>query len=276
MTETFPFFVHGFFYFALGVSVGSLLNVVIDRSVRNESLFGRSYCDHCRKVLSWFELVPIFSFLFLKGKSRCCQKKLSFQYLIVETVTGLAFVFIYFWAKSLVQMLVLFGLVSLLIVIFVGDLKYQALSDYVIFSFFAFSFSYRFYLFFSEFWERELNLSADFFLRFLAEVSLYFLDGLIVCLPIFLIYFLSKERAMGQGDVYLSFAIGLLFGWRSGLIALYLAVVFGGLVGLILMLTGRARLKTKIAFGPFLVFGSFVMLFFQEKVYDFFKGIYQF
>ena len=82
-----------FIIFLLGLAVGSFLNVLINRLPREESVVkGRSYCDHCKKKLVWYDLIPLFSFIFLKGKCGYCHSPISFYYPIVELMTGVMFV----------------------------------------------------------------------------------------------------------------------------------------------------------------------------------------
>ena len=83
------------FVFVIGIAIGSFLNVLIDRLPKGEAITGRSHCDYCRKKILWYDLIPVFSFLILHGKTRCCNKKLSIQYPIVEMVTGVSFFLIY-------------------------------------------------------------------------------------------------------------------------------------------------------------------------------------
>ena len=113
------------FLFFLGTIIGSFLNVLIDRLPREESIMGRSHCDHCKKTLSPIDLIPVLSFLFLKGKCRYCGKKLSLQYPGIEILTGVLFVLIYNF-KFLISN---YAIVSCLIVIFFIDLKKQIIPD---------------------------------------------------------------------------------------------------------------------------------------------------
>jgi len=256
--------------FILGVSVGSFLNVLIDRLPKGEAITGRSQCDFCRKKLRWYDLIPVLSFILLKGKCRYCKKKLSSQYPLVELLTGISFMLIsnfkfqisnqfqIFNFQSL-NLIVLWGVVSCLIVIFFSDLKYHLISDYVLLAFSVFSFFYHF----------SNNITIQ-------QYSNLFISGLIVALPIFLIYYLSRERAMGLGDVYLSAIIGFLLGWKTGFLALYIAFVTGAIFGLILILLRKKKLKSRIPFGPFLVIGTVIMLFFQDKVWLLISNIYRF
>ncbi|MCJ7826489.1 prepilin peptidase, partial [Patescibacteria group bacterium] len=123
--------------FVLGLCVGSFLNVLVERLPRNESvLFGRSHCDHCKHKLLWYELIPLVSFFIQKGKSRCCHKRLSCQYPLVELITGIGFVLLFRLLPSalnlhsinffsIVLLTSYFVLLSSFIVIFVTDFKYE-------------------------------------------------------------------------------------------------------------------------------------------------------
>lgn len=259
-------FVSSLIAFVFGASIGSFLNVLIDRLPSGESINGRSHCDFCGKKIAWYDLFPIISFIFLKAKSRCCKKKLSFQYPLIEIVTGLVFIFITnkFTAVDLrhaVIFLSFLGIASSLIVVFVSDLKYHLISDYILISLFIFSLP-----------AILLNSKGDLLSLFAYSIA----SGLIVSFPIWLIYFISKERAMGLGDVYLAAIMGFLLGWEKGLLALYVAFITGAIFGLILIAIKNKKLKSKVAFGPFLVIGTITMLFWGDKLLEAVRKIYGF
>ena len=247
-----------FFIFLLGASIGSFLNVLIDRLPQDRKITGRSVCDYCHHQLSWYDLIPILSFFLLKGRCRYCRKKLSFQYPLVEFLTGVFFVFI-FKDSPFSRTVLLWGIASCFIVIFFSDAKYHLISDYILWSLFGFSFFLKLFYHSTEILKQIQN---DIF------------SSLIVAFPIWLIYFLSKEGAMGLGDVYLAAILGFLLGWQKGFLTLYLAFALGGIIGLFLILFGRKKLKSKIAFGPFLVIGALVMLFWGEEILRFVFGFY--
>lgn len=268
-----------FIIFIFGLSVGSFLNVVIDRLIKNQSLLGRSRCDYCWRKIAWYDLIPVLSFFLLKGKSRCCHKKISWQYTIVELLTGISFFLIFnfqfsiFNEFSIYQFLKLFfllGVISCLIVIFFSDAKYHLISDYVLWSFFGFSFIYKIVVVISA----KNGVLFEILKQVQNDIFFSFLSGLIVCLPIFLIYYLSKEKAMGLGDVYLTFIIGFLLGWKAGFLALYIGVLVGGLTSLFLIIFKKSKLKSKIAFGPFLVIGILIMIFWQKEILTLVKNIF--
>jgi prepilin signal peptidase PulO-like enzyme (type II secretory pathway) len=254
--------------FIIGASIGSFLNVLIDRLPKNQSILGRSHCDHCHKKIAWYDLIPVLSFFILGGKTRCCRKKLSWQYPAIEFVTGFIFLMVFkdgpYLGSFLIRSVLISGIMSCLIVIFVSDLKYHLISDYIQVAFFIFSVLLK------------IVIPAQAGIQILYQFGNDILSGLVVALPIFLIYFLSRERAMGLGDVFLAANIGFLLGWQSGFLALYIAFVTGAVVGIVLLILKRKKIKSKIAFGPFIVIGTVIMLFWGEKIMEMIKRIYGF
>lgn len=242
--------------FIIGASIGSFLNVLIDRLPNGKPITGRSRCDHCEKKLSLMDLIPILSFVFLRGRSRCCKKKLSWQYPLVEALTGLFFVFVYFQGQNLLDSVLIMGIMSCLIVIFFSDLKYHLISDYILIAFGVFT--------------------AIFQLQHFFQYPFFLFSSIIVALPIFLIYYISHERAMGLGDVYLSVIIGFLLGWKEGFLALYIAFITGAIFGLTLIILKKKKIKSRIPFGPFLVIGTVMMLFWRETIFAIINKIYGF
>ncbi|MEK7634007.1 MAG: prepilin peptidase [Patescibacteria group bacterium] len=252
-------------FFIFGASIGSFLNVLINRLPKDESINGRSHCDYCKKKIAWYDLIPILSFFILGGKTKCCGKKLSFQYPVIELVTGLIFVVIFkdgpYLGPSLIRSVLILSILSSLIVIFVSDLKYHLISDYILLALFIFSLLLKFVI------PAQAGIQT---------LGFDVLSGLIVMFPIFLIYYVSRERAMGLGDVYLSAIIGFLLGWQAGFLALYIAFVTGAIFGLIVILFNNKKLKNKIAFGPFLAIGTVIMLFWGERILEMIRKIYGF
>ncbi len=233
-------FLIGFFVFILGTALGSFLNVVVDRVIHNEGLGGRSHCDYCKKTLTWYDLIPIASFLLLKGKCRRCHKKLSIQYPLVELATGL--LYLGTWIVAPPQLLILYwGIVSCAWIIVLSDLRYKLISDYMQVSLFIF-------ILIGKIIDRAslFSLAGDVF------------AGLMVLLPIGLIYVVTNERAMGLGDVILAGIIGFSLGIGNGLMALYIAFLIGAIVGVILLVGKKKGMKSAVPFGPFLIMGMLV------------------
>ena len=201
----------GFLFFVLGAVVGSFLNVVILRYGTGRGFFGRSACFSCWRKLSWFELAPIFSFLFLRGRCRHCDSRVSWQYPLVEFLAGIIFLAT-FWKfpdvlasgalrlALILSFLYYLAVFSLLIVIAVYDLRHKIIPDGPVY---AFACTALIFLFLT-------HPPIEFF-RSPAVFDL--LAGPLAALPFFFLWFFSGGRWMGLGDAKL--ALGL--GWFLGL-----------------------------------------------------------
>lgn len=221
--------------FIIGLCVGSLLNVLIDRLPKGESIWiDRSRCDHCKKKLRWYELIPLLSFLMQSGRCRRCHKKFSLQYPLVELTTGLGFVHFYAQGPALSLMLI-FGS---LLVIFVADLKYMIIPDSMVVVGVIGAIG--------GIWSRGAGIGEN------------AMAGVGAALFFLVLFLITRGRGMGFGDVKLAFLLGLWLGYPKIVVGLYAAFLTGALVGVILILKGNKSLKSKIAFGPFLVLGATV------------------
>lgn len=259
------------FLFIFGTAIGSFLNVVIDRLVNEESIMGRSHCDYCKHKLGVLDLIPILSFFLIGKKCRYCKKKLSWYYPVIEFVTGVMFLIIWIYlpqsllgeglrklptALFMIRFIYL-GIISALIVVFFSDLKYHIIPDQVQ----VFMFAASLFL---------LPLYGSILRVFIERV----IAALLVMGPIYFLYWVTRGRGMGFGDVKFAFIIGFMFGIKAGLLVLYFAFISGAVIGIILMLLQKRGLKSKIAFGPFLVIGILVMLFWRDTIFEFVKRIY--
>jgi len=252
-----------FFIFLLGLAVGSFLNCLIFRLEKGEGfLLGRSYCPKCQHQLNWLDLIPLFSFLLLKGKCRYCRQKISWQYPLVELATGILFLSpLIYWAERpiIFQELFFYWVIfSFAIVIFVYDLKHYIIPDKVIYLaiVIALIFNFQFLIL------RELS-TFKFSLLSALGASLFFLIVVLV----------SRGEWMGEGDVKLAFLMGLLLGFPNILVALFFAFLIGAIVGIGLVISGKKTLKSEVPFGPFLVTGTFIALFWGERIVEWYWGL---
>lgn len=239
-------------YIALiGLCMGSFLNVLADRLSQQVSIRGRSKCDHCGRTLSWKDLVPIGSFLISLGRCRSCRAKLSWQYPLSELLTAVSYMAAWYFTPfpGIANHVLTLILVSILIVIFLADLRYQIIPDEMQIGGFLVSLAF---------------LMVRHMFTFSHLVGLV-LDGVLGMLPILLIYAATRGRGMGFGDVKWAFVMGCLLGVPNVFIALYIAFVLGGVIGVLLLLSRRAGMKQKIAFGPFLLVGTVVVFFGQHS-----------
>lgn len=244
---------------ALGLSIGSFLNVLIDRSAKNESvIMGRSYCDHCHHSLFWYDLIPVLSFIFLRRKCRYCKSIISWQYPLVELATSLLFIFTLFVVRfdptKLYKFLFHLALFSGLLVIFVADLKYRIIPDNILIFLFIVTLIYQILYF------PELLLNS-------------FIAGIIMFIFFLLLVVVTSGRGMGMGDVKYSFFMGFLLGYPKISIAFYLSFLTGALLSLILVLIGRKSMKSTIAFGPFMVVATFISYIYGSQLWIVFRRL---
>ncbi len=255
------------FIFFLGASVGSFLNVLIYRFHQRKNIFGRSFCPHCQHQLYWFDLIPIFSFFILRGRCRHCRQKISWQYPIVEMTAGLLFLFSFVRLSSQFSIfnfsaqggsasggqfsITLFRdwiFISVMIFVFVYDLKYMLIEDAVVIP----------------------AMVAVFFLSLLAGQSLFtiIVGALMSWLFFWLQYYLTKKRGLGEGDLRLGILMGIMFGWPNVLVVILISYIIGGSICLILIMIGKKKLFSEIPLGPFLALGSLITMFFGSRIVD--------
>ena len=268
-----------FFVFLFGLTIGSFLNCVIYRLEKKQSaLKGRSYCPHCKHQLKWYDLIPVLSFVILKGRCRYCHKKISWQYPLVEISTALIFLLIFnefsiFNFQNLINILFLFAITSFLIIIFVYDLKHYIIPDRVVFSGIAIVFVYKLIeiLAFRN-WDliRNYELEIRNFQPLLYSLGVAFLASMFFLT----IVLATKGRGMGIGDVKLGFLMGLFLGWPNIFVALFFAFFIGAIIGIGLILVQKKTLKSEIPFGPFLITGTFIALFWGKELIDWYFNIF--
>jgi len=210
--------------FVFGLVVGSFISAFTYRYPRKiQFLTGRSFCPKCKKTISWFDNIPVLSFILLGGWCRKCKKPISRRYPLIELAGGIGFLLIGFNLPWL-------AIYCVLLAIFVIDFEKQIIPD-------------------------ELIFWGMFFALFLTPDSLAgaLLAGFLSATILLLIHLITRGRGMGLGDVKFAVLGGMIVGLKLSLAWLFLAFLTGGIVGVILILGGKKKLKDKIAFGPFLV-----------------------
>lgn len=254
--------------------VGSFLNVVIYRYNTGKSAFsGRSFCFSCGKELRWHELIPLFSFIFLHGKCLKCGSKISWQYPIVELLTGLIFLAVFSLGFSWLWTFYYLAIMSLFVVIGVYDMKHFIIPDGVVYAL------------------GVLSVIPFIIISYLLEsfspfLALDFWAGPILFSFFFLFWFLSGGRWMGLGDAKLALPIGFLLGFNLGISAVILSFWIGALVAMAIMVFEKIRadvrsekglkngpknltMKSEMPFAPFLILGFLIVFFFGINVLNF-------
>jgi len=249
--------------FLFGLIFGSFLNVVI---LRFDDLMSvvrdRSHCPKCKTTLSWLDLIPVLSFLFLRGKCRYCQKPISWQYPVVELSTAALVAAGYYLIFLVGQPSLVAGIVAYagyilaigtLIAIFFHDLYEMLVPESL--AYVLLVSSTIFSLFYFQDW----------------QTTLY--GGLAGLIPIALLVYPSRGILMGEGDVKIAAALGLMVGWPSAIVFMIASFIIGGLLGAYLLLTRQVKLKTAVPFAPFLIIGGLVALYWGPFLVTWYLGV---
>lgn len=262
--------------FGFGLIFGSFLNVLISRFPRemadlpvsrgNFVFLGRSYCDRCKKKLRWFELVPLFSFIFAGGKCFRCKEAIPFRYCVTELWVGLSFLLLAYallhlqsvngietnvLTSSLMlgHILALYAGLFALLAIFLFDLYYMYIPN-----------AFVGMIVLAGLWESFLKIHITG-----GETALSIGGAVLgVGLFFFSLWYFTKGRGMGFGDVKLAAAVPLFLGSFEGIVSMLLAFWLGAAVALTLMLFQKRGVKDEIPFGPFLVLGALLVFAFPE------------
>ena len=247
----------------LGLSVGSFLNLCIDRLPQGKSIVSpRSHCDNCGQVLKAADLVPVFSYLWLRGRCRYCSAGIPVRVLLVELATSLIFAFLAWHYGLGLELAIALIYASLFIAIFVIDLEQGLVLNIVVFPAMALAFVFSFFWpGFEEYWPKVgpgIALSA-------------LLGGAIGFVLMLLPYLITRGRGMGAGDVKLAGLIGLIVGFPQVLAALLVGVIIGGLVAVFLLVSRLRKRKEPIPFGPFLALGAMVVLVWGERIIEWYR-----
>lgn len=246
--------------FVLGLCLGSFVNMLVYRTAEKYGLIklgrdksrpynkNRSFCDFCGKQLHWYENIPVISWLIQKGKSKCCHKKLSVLYPIVELITGGLMVSIFnrfnilsgrfSFSIEIMQLFWLIIIVTLLVFLIVFDLKYLILPDFAVIILIVISF---------------LGVIFD-----EPNIIPYLVSAIAGSGFLLILYLITKKKGIGFGDVKLAIFMGLFLGWPKIILAMYIAFISGAIVGIIGIFLKKINKKSQIAFGPFLILGTII------------------
>lgn len=295
--------------FILGSVLGSFAKVLSDRSLKGKSFSGRSYCPYCKKILNWYDLLPVFSYIALVGKCRHCKHKIPLEYLLVEVLMGCLVGFLFWQSSANFQTLVanFESIFNFQFLIFVSDLAFKTFFIVVLVVFFLTDFKKMFipdrivlpsivisviyllsitlykvvYLYYSllksPIGQKLLPPYTNYFQRhaiitaqplFTAILCALLVGGFFMALII-----ITKGKGMGGGDVKLGVLMGLGLGFPGSLLALTLAFLTGSVISLMLVAFRKKDFGSHIAFGPFLVLGSLITLFWGPQILSWYIGL---
>lgn len=249
------------FFFTIGLFFGSFFCVVGMRLGREEDFVrGHSHCDHCHHLLKWYDLIPLFSFVFLKGRCRYCKSRIQPLLFFIELFTALLFMISYYSFGFSSSLLFALFAISLTMIVMTSDFLYFIIPDEVL-------------LFFSICFIVLQLFFGGIYTCFLSIISGVLLFSFMYFLMIFG-NFLFKKETLGGGDIKLLFVIGLVVEPILGLCSIFLASFIALPISIILFVRKKENM---IPFGPFLLIGLLIVVFTKIStgdVINFFRNFY--
>lgn len=235
--------------FIFGAIIGSFLNVCIYRIPREESIaYPPSHCTNCNNVIKWYDLIPLLSYMFLRGKCRYCRKKVSIRYPVIEFITGILFLITFEKYGISLNFVKYILLINILIVIGMIDLDTT---------------------------DVYFSTTLTGIISSTVFIGIYFYMGIPVRSYIYggilgggflSIIILITKGGMGWGDAEICLLCGLFLGLKLTIVMLFLSFIIGSTVGLILILSGKKSRKDYIPFGPSIVMATILTIFLGEKM----------
>lgn len=239
--------------FMFGMCIGSFLNVCIYRLPSSTSIINpsRSFCPKCNSAIQFYDNIPVFSYLWLKGRCRHCKTPISFRYPLIELMTGIIAIDIFFMFGLTPESVVYFVFISSLLVITFIDIDHEIIPDIITLP------------------GIPIGLAASFVLpamTFKSSLLGLLVGGGSLLLVAWTYSLITRKEGMGGGDIKLLGMIGTFIGWKGVIFTIFAASLAGTFVGMIVMLLKGKNLKFAIPFGPFLSIGAMSYVFFGEKV----------
>ena len=244
-------------FFILGSLWGSFSNVCIYRLPNNGNVAkGRSFCPNCKNKIKWFDNIPFFSYLFLKGKCRECSKPISFQYFIVELLSAISFVVIFHIYGASITTLLLLILSIFFIIIFFIDLKHFIIPNVLTFPLMIIGFLKSF----------DPNLNQTIFPNYINSLIGGLFGYSIIWSIIFFYKKIRKKEGMGLGDAKLMAVIGFWFGWVSIPFTIFISSVVALILVIPSLINQSRKMSSEIPFGPYIIIGCILYVTFANQI----------
>ena len=244
-------------FFILGSLWGSFSNVCIYRLPNNGNVAkGRSFCPNCKNKIKWFDNIPFFSYLFLKGKCRECSRPISFQYFIVELLTAISFVVIFHIYGASITTLLLLILSIFFIIIFFIDLKHYIIPNVLVFPLMFIGFLKSF----------DPNLNQTIFPNYINSLIGGLFGYSIIWSIIFFYKKIRKKEGMGLGDAKLMSVIGFWFGWVSIPFTIFISSVVALILVIPSLINQSRKMSSEIPFGPYIIIGCILYVTFANQI----------
>lgn len=242
-------------FFIYGIVFGSFFNVVGLRVPKKQSIVSPpSHCTSCHRKLGVLDLIPVFSYLLLKGKCRGCGSKISPVYPFMEFVTGGLFALSFYMLGFTAELIVALLFVSLLVIITVSDIAYMIIPNKVLLPFAVVLFGLRLVIPLEIWWDSILGAVVGFLILYLIAVV--------------------SKGGMGGGDIKLFFVIGLVLGTTNTLVTLFLAALIGSIAGMIILKRSGQGRKTPVAFGPSIALAAVIAYFWGADFVGWYSNLF--
>lgn len=255
--------------FIFGLAMGSFLNVCIYRIPAGKSIVTiPSSCMSCGKRLTVLDLVPVFSYAFLRGRCRYCGVSISPRYPLIELLTAIVYTALFMKYGFTIPFAAFVFLMTLLIIIFFIDIDHRIIPDELVIAGIVGGAALLVYSFFNPMPE---IFGDD---KWWTPVAGFFSgSGFLLIVALLGLFIYKTDEAMGMGDVKLMAPIGLFLGWRLCLEALFIAVVLAGFISVMLILIRKKKSKDTIPFGPFIVTGTFITIMWGWDIFNWYTGL---
>ena len=244
-------------FLIFGLVIGSFLNVCIFRIPKGESIaYPPSHCTSCGHNLKPKDLIPVISYLILKGKCRSCKEKISLRYPIIELINAFSYLLIYMKFGFSIKSIFFCLLASLLIVISMID--FDTKEVYTATTLFG------------------LILGIIYLVVSYVYSNINYIDNILGGIVGFLIIFLIVKltQGMGEGDYDIAGVCGLFLGVKGILVGLFIGIILGAIYGIVILARRYKSGKDEMAFGPFIALGSFISLIYGVEILQIYINIF--
>ena len=243
--------------FVLGSIWGSFCNVCIYRLPNNDSVVTkRSFCRSCKNKIKWYDNIPLLSFIFLRGKCRTCNNKISSQYFLVELISAISFLSIYFIYGISITTLLLIILSIFFIIIFFIDLKHYIIPNELTFPLMLIGFVKSF----------DPNLNQTIFPNYINSLLGGFFGYAVIWLIIFLYKKIRNKEGMGLGDAKLMAVVGFWFGWVSVPFTIFISSAVALILVIPSLIKKTRDISAQIPFGPYIIIGCIIYVTFANQI----------
>ena len=244
-------------FIILGGVLGSFANVCIYRLPKNQGVIaGRSSCPSCKNKIYWYDNIPLLSFILLMGKCRHCKNPIDLQYFIVELISAISFVFIYYFFELTITSLLLLILSIFFIIIFFIDLKHFIIPNVLTFPLMIIGFVKSF----------DPNLNKAIFPNYINSLIGGIFGYLIIWLIIYIYKKIRKKEGMGLGDAKLMAVIGFWFGWVSIPFTIFISSAVALIIVIPSLINQSRKMSSEIPFGPYIIIGCILYVTFANQI----------